>query len=284
MTLMRFREAQTGKMVGLPSFDLAFKEIQAGQKKSHWIWYILPQLKSLGYSAQAKKYGLEHFQEACDYLQDPILFANYQKLIQEISQQLQRTSITHLMGSKTDAKKLVSSLTLFKEASQILGLSIYKVCDEILRKANNEGLAAPCLETLNAIQKTNHEKTRSSHRVVHNHAALTAALDKYIKTRKNEWRFHYNFLGIIALIYFIQDTLYGTHYFNSKNRETKIQAAEKLKHQLNSGKNDMSVFTASEKEALQEGRLGELIKCHGGLKPISKQNQSQTKDNPMRFN
>ncbi|MBQ4573148.1 MAG: DUF1810 family protein, partial [Clostridia bacterium] len=57
-------------------FDIALEEIKAGRKQSHWMWYIFPQLKTLGYSSTAVYYGLENTDEAKDFYDDSYLGEN----------------------------------------------------------------------------------------------------------------------------------------------------------------------------------------------------------------
>lgn len=83
-------------------------------------------------------------------------------------------------------------------------------------------------------------------------------LTRYIEQRKTEWSYHRNFLGIVGLVYLIQDKLTGSDHFNSKNRDTKISAAEKLKTQLESGQ--QVDLNPSEQKALSDGRLGQIAK------------------------
>lgn len=105
-------------------YQKAYREIAAGMKTSHWIWYIFPQLKSLGYSSTAKEYGISDFNEACDYLRDPILFTRYYDMVKLVADKLaEGIDVLTLMGSDTDAKKLASSLTLFQLAAQKLAES-----------------------------------------------------------------------------------------------------------------------------------------------------------------
>ena len=70
MSLERFHEAQAGRGAG---YDTALAEIRAGGKRSHWIWYIFPQIEGLGGSSTARAYALQDLGEACAYLRDPIL-------------------------------------------------------------------------------------------------------------------------------------------------------------------------------------------------------------------
>src|SRR5437764_7266655 len=67
--LGRFREAQDGT----PGFSEALGELRAGAKTGHWIWYVFPQLRGLGQSPMAVRYGLEGPEEAAAYLGDPVL-------------------------------------------------------------------------------------------------------------------------------------------------------------------------------------------------------------------
>ena len=103
--LFRFIEAQNGVYL------IALKELQEGCKRSHWMWYIFPQLKYLGHSYNAKYYGISGITEATAYLQHPILGQRLREVI---------STILHLSGNDAepifgciDAMKLRSSMTLF---------------------------------------------------------------------------------------------------------------------------------------------------------------------------
>ena len=65
--LSRFLEAQKN------AYDTALREIRAGWKRSHWMWYIFPQIQGLGYSAMAQHYAIRDLGEAREYLQHPVL-------------------------------------------------------------------------------------------------------------------------------------------------------------------------------------------------------------------
>ena len=118
MSLERFHEAQARSWSG---YDTALAEIRAGGKRSHWIWYIFPQIEGLGHSSTARTYALRDLAEACAYLRDPILLARYEEIVAAVSEQLTRGSgLEDLMGGRTDALKLVSSLTLFHAAAEQL--------------------------------------------------------------------------------------------------------------------------------------------------------------------
>jgi len=119
MSLERFHEAQTGHWAG---YNTALAEIRAGGKRSHWIWYIFPQIEGLGRSSTARAYAIRDLGEACAYLYDPILRARYEEIVSAVGEQLARgIPVEDLMGGRTDALKLVSSLTLFRAAAEQLG-------------------------------------------------------------------------------------------------------------------------------------------------------------------
>ena len=95
-------------------YATALREIRSGRKRSHWIWYIFPQLKDLGYSETAKYYGIKDLDEAKAYLSEPTLRA---RLI-EISEALLSLRVNDpetVMGYPDDLK-LRSSMTLFAAA------------------------------------------------------------------------------------------------------------------------------------------------------------------------
>src|SRR5256885_1159816 len=118
MSLERFHGAQASAWA---DYDTALAEIRAGGKRSHWIWYIFPQIEGLGQST-ARAYALRDLGEACAYLGDPILRARYEEIVAAVSEQLTRgIRLEDLMGGRTDALKLVSSLTLFHAAAEQLG-------------------------------------------------------------------------------------------------------------------------------------------------------------------
>jgi len=106
--LTRFLDAQEGV------FDIALAEIRKGRKQSHWMWFVFPQMRGLGTSLMAHRYGLSSLDEARAYLKHPILSARLIVIVEAL-QLLQSTSAAHIFGS-VDAVKLRSSLTIFCEA------------------------------------------------------------------------------------------------------------------------------------------------------------------------
>ncbi len=102
---------------------MALRELQAGRKTSHWIWYVFPQLAGLGRSAYAVHYGLAGADEAADYLRDPVLGARLIEAAAAVRAHVAgggRSRIVNLMGSHIDAVKLVSSMTLFAHVAKTL--------------------------------------------------------------------------------------------------------------------------------------------------------------------
>ena len=108
MGLDRFLKAQTG------SYDTALQEIRSGRKRSHWMWYIFPQIQGLGFSSTAQFYAISDLQEAKDYLAEPTLRAR----LFEISEALLGldTGDASAVFGWPDDMKLRSCMTLFAEA------------------------------------------------------------------------------------------------------------------------------------------------------------------------
>lgn len=97
------------------SYDAALREIKAGQKRTHWMWYIFPQIAGLGFSSTAQFYAISSMQEAKDYYAHPVLG----KRLVEISEALLAldTSDAGAVMGYPDDLKLRSSMTLFFEAT-----------------------------------------------------------------------------------------------------------------------------------------------------------------------
>lgn len=105
MSIERFLKAQEN------DYETALAEIRAGRKRSHWIWYIFPQLEGLGHSMTAEYYGISGMEEAKEYLAHPVL---RQRLV-EISRALLElpTNDAYAVMGSPDNLKLRSSMTLF---------------------------------------------------------------------------------------------------------------------------------------------------------------------------
>ena len=104
--LERFVEAQN------PVYESVCTELSAGQKTTHWMWFIFPQLKALGRSATAKHFGLEGRDEAAAYWQHPVLGPRL-KHCTELVLGVQGKSARQIFGA-TDEIKLRSCMTLFE--------------------------------------------------------------------------------------------------------------------------------------------------------------------------
>jgi uncharacterized protein (DUF1810 family) len=106
--LQRFLDAQES------SFSQALAELQRGNKQSHWMWYIFPQIQGLGFSATSKFYALQDIEEAKAFVQHPQLGSRLLQLC-EVLLALPNRDATRIMGSPDDMK-LRSSMTLFAAA------------------------------------------------------------------------------------------------------------------------------------------------------------------------
>jgi uncharacterized protein (DUF1810 family) len=118
--LDRFRDAQAHRAAG---FETALRELEAGRKRSHWIWYVFPQLAGLGSSPMAVEYGVRDLDEATAYLRDPVLSDRLLAVTDVIATHVEREPrprLADLLGSSIDARKVVSSLTLFGELARRL--------------------------------------------------------------------------------------------------------------------------------------------------------------------
>ena len=107
--LDRFKKAQSR------DYATALTEIKNGRKESHWMWYIFPQLKGLGFSSMAEFYGIDGLAEAKAYIADELLRGR----LVEISEALLRvaSSDTREVMGYPDDLKLKSCMTLFMEAA-----------------------------------------------------------------------------------------------------------------------------------------------------------------------
>jgi uncharacterized protein (DUF1810 family) len=157
--LQRFKDAQDQPMAG---FESALAEIRAGGKRSHWIWYVFPQLAGMGHSAMSHTYGLDGIDEAEAYLRDPLLRSRLLTIISAIAEQIDRQPrpiLGRVMGASIDVAKLVSSMTLFGAIAKRLhaaeGLdecaSMAHVAERILVAAAAEGYP-PCQFTLSRLR------------------------------------------------------------------------------------------------------------------------------------
>ena len=107
--LARFVSAQAGV------FDVAVEELRAGRKRTHWIWFVFPQLKQLGRSPAARFYGISGLAEARAYLQHPVLGLRLETAVAAVCAS-PAASLNALFGSPDDLK-FRSCMTLFAIAA-----------------------------------------------------------------------------------------------------------------------------------------------------------------------
>ena len=98
-------------------YDDVRREMQAGHKRTHWMWFIFPQLTALGRSATAKHYGIGSPDEARAYLGHPVLAPRLYECAQILVDNVGTQPIEEIMGP-VDAMKLRSSMTLFLAAAE----------------------------------------------------------------------------------------------------------------------------------------------------------------------
>ena len=110
-SLDRFKEAQK------EAYQHAYEELSNGKKKTHWMWYIFPQILGLGYSTLATYYAIEDMNEAISYLDDEELYARLITLCQVLLEP-DKDNASKIFG-RLDAQKLQSSMTLFSYAAEL---------------------------------------------------------------------------------------------------------------------------------------------------------------------
>ena len=108
--LSRFVSAQAR------DYNVAREELRSGRKRTHWMWYIFPQIDGLGHSATSKFYAIKNQAEARQYLAHPILGSRLLECVQ-ILLELKGRSASDIFGYPDDMK-LKSSLTLFASITE----------------------------------------------------------------------------------------------------------------------------------------------------------------------
>lgn len=98
------------------SYDTALSEIKSGRKRSHWMWYIFPQIAGLGMSSTAQYYSIADIDEAREYISHPVLGARLLEISRALLS-LDSSDATAVMGYPDDLK-LRSSMTLFAQVSE----------------------------------------------------------------------------------------------------------------------------------------------------------------------
>jgi uncharacterized protein (DUF1810 family) len=108
--LQRFVDAQN------PVYDNVLAELRAGRKRSHWMWFVFPQLKGLGHSHMATLYGIASRREAEEYLRHPVLGPRLRECTQLVNL-VEGKSIDRIFGSPDDMK-FRSSMSLFASVAE----------------------------------------------------------------------------------------------------------------------------------------------------------------------
>lgn len=107
--LSRFHSVQSTK------YSDALQEIKNGRKTTHWMWYIFPQIKGLGFSPTSKHYAIKCIEEAKAYLEDPVLASRLREISCAMLMHAGKDAAS-ILGD-IDAAKLFSSMTLFDVVS-----------------------------------------------------------------------------------------------------------------------------------------------------------------------
>lgn len=128
-------------------FDRALGEIENGRKRSHWMWYVFPQVAGLGISETSRIYAIGSVAEAEAFMLHPALGPAYRQIVDAVWHQVVEVGVTvyALFGSPDDAK-LVSSLTLLVAVAKRLQqpspdiATFATQADDILQVAYSQGL------------------------------------------------------------------------------------------------------------------------------------------------
>jgi uncharacterized protein (DUF1810 family) len=113
--LNRFVEAQDARDGEVTVYERALGELRSGSKRSHWMWFVFPQVAGLGSSFMAQKYAIASRAEAKAYLTHPVLGPRLLACVAAV-QAVQGRSAHEVFGSPDDMK-FRSSLTLFAQAA-----------------------------------------------------------------------------------------------------------------------------------------------------------------------
>lgn len=108
--LTRFIKAQDSQY---GSYSQALEEMKSGGKRSHWIWYIFPQIAGLGRSEMARHYAIKDLDEANEFLSHPVLGSRLREITSVVLSFPESAEPDDFMMSHIDAMKLKSSMTLF---------------------------------------------------------------------------------------------------------------------------------------------------------------------------
>ncbi len=121
--LNRFLSAQQGV------YERALSELKGGQKRTHWMWFIFPQIDGLGYSPTAKRYSIKSMEEARQYLDHPVLGKRLLECTEAVVA-LRGGSVSEIFGYPDDLK-FKSSMTLFEKIAgtgSVFSFALDKYC------------------------------------------------------------------------------------------------------------------------------------------------------------
>jgi uncharacterized protein (DUF1810 family) len=126
-------------------FETVIQELKAGRKRTHWMWFVFPQLRGLGHSATAQFYGIESLDEARAFLAHPMLGPRLVACTRHVLA-VNGRSLHNIFGSPDDVK-FRSSMTLFALAA-MKGVDVFQValaryCDNRMDDATLALLTGP---------------------------------------------------------------------------------------------------------------------------------------------
>ena len=143
--LSRFVDAQEGV------YETALRELEDGQKRSHWMWFIFPQTAGLGLSSMAQRYAITSRRESKAYLEHPVLGPRLNACCSALLQ-VEGRSAEEIMGYP-DFLKLKSSMTLFAAVSD--GASLFS---DVLKKYFSD---QPDLRTIELLRGSEDQRPRN---------------------------------------------------------------------------------------------------------------------------
>jgi len=131
-------------------YDTALAELRSGEKRTHWMWFIFPQIEGLGYTSTSKHYAIKNLEEAQEYLDHKILGSRLLECA-EVVLTVQGSSASAIFGYP-DYLKLKSSMTLFSSVAAPDSVFV-----RILDKYYDGERDAKTLELLEIQKKTNNK-------------------------------------------------------------------------------------------------------------------------------
>lgn len=125
-------------------YDAVLAELRSGQKRTHWMWYIFPQIDGLGHSPTAKHYAIKSMEEARQYLHHPVLGARLVECAEAVLA-VKGRSVSEIFGYPDDMK-LKSSMTLFARAAA--AASVFDQVIDRYFQGERDGMTLRLLEEL----------------------------------------------------------------------------------------------------------------------------------------